>query len=373
MVASWGLTDGSTASMVNAQTSLDTSDLQLHRPGYLDDPDLANVFSRAQLAQLKATLRGYKVVDAVALRLVSEGLLQSAYGSQGVSVRGVEPDLEARVTQLGQRVVAGRLVSQPGEVVLGQTLAKKLDVRLGERVVLNVQGVKRTRSEGLRLVGVVHAGLALLDQATAFVHLDDVRQLTGVEGASDVVIALNPGANAQRFRQTLQRALGDGVEVSSVFELHPLISAMVRIGRFEMLPMMLLLAALAGFGVANTVTFSVLKRLREFGVVLALGLRPKQLARLITLETVFVSLAGFLVGALLGYGLNVYLERVGINMGFYSGTFPDLGIPQVIHAKATWVHSLYALIVVIVTAVVASRYPARRVSNLEPTEAMRYV
>jgi len=193
---------------------------------------LANVFSPAQLAQLEATLRGYKAIDAIALRLVSEGLLQSAYGSQGVSVRGVDPALEIRVTQLAGRVVAGRFVARPGEVVLGQALAKKLDVRLGERVVLNVQGLKRMRSKGLRLVGMVHAGLALLDQSTAFVHLDDVRELTEVKGASDVVITLTQSANAQRFGQTLQRALGDGVEVSSVFELHPLISAIVRIGRF---------------------------------------------------------------------------------------------------------------------------------------------
>lgn len=373
IIVIWGLIDGSIDSMLNAQISLDTSDMQVHRQGYLDDPDLANTLSAEQLGNLDQRLKAYTEVWRLSVRLVTEGLLQSAYGSQGVVIRGIQPAMEPGVTVLDQRVVAGQFLSGAGEILLGRALAEKLDIRLGERVVLQAQGLERTRSKGFRLVGMIDAGLTQLDRGMVFIHLEDAQMITDVAGASELVVSLVGGADAQRFSKTLQDALGAEVEVSSFYDLNPLIADFVKISRFEMMPTMLLLAVLAGFGVANTITFTVLKRIREFGVMLSLGLRPKQLSRLIVLESLFISGIGFVIGSVLGFSLNFYLEQVGINYGMFSGMFPDLGIPQVLYAKVSWSHGGYAFIVVVLTALVAARYPARRAAQLEPTEAMRYV
>jgi len=371
IVVIWGLTDGSIDSMLDAQISLDTGSLQIHQQGYLDDPNLDAVFSPAQLEKLDAILKRYGQVKHWSARLVSEGLLKSAYGSQGVTIRGINPLLESQVTEVAQ-VVDGRYLAGPGDVLFGRALAKKLDVRLGERVVLEAQGIKRTRSKGLRLVGVIHTGLTLLDQRTVFVQLEDAQTLTDVQGASEIAISLAAGVDVRNFSNTLQTVLGNDVEVSSFYDLNPIVADFVKISRFEMMPTMLLLAVLAGFGVANTITFTVLKRIREFGVILSLGLGPKQLSRMIVLESLFISGIGFVIGAVVGYALNFYLEQVGIDYGFYNDVFPDLGMPQVLYAKVMVSHGLYALGVVVVTALVAARYPARRAARLEPTEAMRF-
>src|SRR3972149_5390814 len=102
MMALWGISDGFTESMIRSQTTLDTGSLQLHLQGYLDDPDLANVFSPEQLDALSAQVRAWPQVRQVSARLIVDGLLQSAYGSQGISLRGLDPSLEPQVTQLDQ-------------------------------------------------------------------------------------------------------------------------------------------------------------------------------------------------------------------------------------------------------------------------------
>ena len=373
MMALWGISDGFTESMIRSQTTLDTGSLQLHPQGYLDDPDLANVFSPEQLDALSAQVRAWPQVRQVSARLIVDGLLQSAYGSQGVSLRGLDPNLEPQVTQLDQHVVEGRFLQGVGEVVMGKKLAEQLDVRLGERVVVQVQGVERPRSKGFRLVGISTTGLGLLDQMTAFILLSDAQALTEVQGASELAISLQPGADAERVDQALEQELGQAVEVSDFFDLNPIMAESLYMQNYENLLWMSLIALLAGFGVANTVTFTVLERMREFGIMLSLGLKPRQLKRLITLESLFLSGMGFIIGAVLGYGFNLYLERVGIDFGSYMGAFPDLGMPAVMYAKASWLPALYCLAIVLLTAVISARYPARRAAKLEPSEAMRYV
>lgn len=371
IIVLWGFTEGTTESMIRSQVTLDTGELQIHRQGYRDDPNLELAFGEDQYQTLQSTLASQSNIEGISPRLMTEGLLQSAYGSQGVLVRGFDPELEKNVTLLHQTVEEGAFLQGTGEIVIGQSLAERLDVRLGERVVIQAQGLNRARSKGFRVVGLLSIGLTLLDDGMVFIHLDDALSLTEVAAPSEVALSLN--ADPESFKTQLQSQLGETFEVSSFFDLNPLVGLFAQIGQIRMLPLMLILGALAGFGVANTVTFTVLQRTREFGVMLSLGLKPKQLSRLITFESLFTGMVGFVIGAFFGFLLNMYLQSEGINMRFYSDAFPDLGVPHVLYSKVSWQHGFYGWLVVMLTALVSARYPARRAASLEPTEAMRYV
>lgn len=373
IVVLWGVTDGFYVSMIRAQITLDTGDLQVHRVGYLDDPNLDKALSLEALERVLGAFQDLPSLAAYSVRLSFEGLLKSAYTATGVNARGVEPAAEIAVTDLEEALVEGRYLEGPGEILLGRALAEQLDVRLGERLVLQAQGLQRPHSQGLRVVGLFSTGLPLLDKATVFLHLEDARALTEVSGASGVSLRLRPGTSADRLARALQARLSAQESVATFLQLNPLIGNLIKIGNIEMMPTMFLLALLAGFGVANTVTFTVLERTREFGVMLALGLKPRQLARLVTLESLLASGAGFLLGGGVGYLMNAYLERVGFNLSAYSEAFPDLGLPHVLYAKTSGWYWLYGLTVIVLVALIAARYPARRAARLEPTEAMRYV
>jgi len=368
----WGMTDRAWHTFLTAQIQLDTGDLQVSRAGYHEDPNLSLAFPANRSQTLQVTLAEDTAVKAVSPRLSVEGLLQSAYGTKGVQVRAFDPAMERQVTLLAQTVNEGRFLAQAGEIVLGQKLAEQLDVRLGERVVLQTSGLARTRSKGFRLVGMLYTGVVMMDQSFAYIGLQDTLALTEAPGPTEIVLALNPGANAARAQARLQGGLGVEVEVMTFAMLNPMIYNMISYSTFEMMLWMAILAALAGFGVANTILFSVMQRTRQFGIMLGLGMKPKRLARMVTLESLLTTVIGFIIGAAAGLGVNFYLETVGFNLQAYTDAFPALGMPQVLYSKADVAHALYAFAILILTALVSARYPARRVVKLEPTEAMKF-
>ncbi len=373
IVVLWGVTEGFYKTMIDTQIRLDTGDLQIHRAGYLEDPDPANALGESDLQTITAQLTAERTVRAFSKRLKLEGLLRSAYGATGVEIRGVELPSETQVTQIARTIAVGRFLSGAGEIVLGRPLARDLDVRLDERVVIEAQGLKKPASRAFRVVGIVSTGLALLDRATVWISLEDAQALAGLPGATEIALALVPGASPERVADALRTTLDERYSVETILELNPLIASLIKISYIEMTPTMLILALLAGFGVANTVMFTVLERTREFGVLIALGLKPKRLARLVLSESVLASGIGFALGALTGYAVNGYLALYGMDLGFYADAFPDLGMPRVIYAATSGWYWLYGMVVVVLTALVAGWYPARRAAKLEPTEAMRHV
>ena len=374
IVVLWGVTDGFMRTTIDAQLRLDTGDLQVHRAGYLGDRDLSTALNVNQLDVIRNQLASMDVVQAASARIELNGLLKSAYGSTGVAIRGVEIPNETDVTDIVEALADGAFLAGEHQIVLGEALARDLDVRVGERVVLEAQGTQRQESRAFRLVGTVETGLTTLDRRTAFVPLADAQALSGQSGATHVAVALRPGASADHVADELEQALGPPLAASTLFDLNPLLANMVKISNFEMMPTMIVLSLLAGFGVANTVMFTVLERTREFGVLTAVGLKPRKLGLLILCESTLASLLGFAIGGVAGYGVNAYLARFGIDLSFYPDSFTGpIGMPHVLYAETSGWYWLYGLSVVILTALVAAWYPARRAMKLEPTEAMRHV
>jgi ABC-type lipoprotein release transport system permease subunit len=369
----WGLTDGFIESMISTQIDYDSGDFQARRIGYGDDPLPQNGLTPADVAEIESALSAFPSSWTSTVRLATGGLLRSAYGTLGVSVRGIDPARESAVTLAGTTVVDGRFVAAPGEIVLGQNAAEDLDVRVGERVVLLAVTEGSTASRSFRMVGIINSGLSTLE-STVFTHIDDVRALTNWPGASAVVVSIPKGTSRNRSAARLEEALAGRVdaEVSTFFELNPMIEVMLSGSAVKLTPFVILVALLAGFGVANTVFYSVLERTREFGMMTAVGMGTRQLGLVILFESVYVSAIGFLIGGGVGYWVLLYLSRVGINFRNLIGDIGDaFGMPTTLYASTSGFYWLASFSVVVFTGLIAAWYPARRAARLEPVTAIR--
>lgn len=358
--------------MIDSQIELDIGDLQIHKSGYLDDPTLENSISKSELTTIESSFERNQVQHS-SPRLILEGLLKSSYGATGVQIRGFDPTRESEVTTLHKSVLEGTYLDGPGQILIGKALADNLDVRLNERIVIEAQGVDGPSSKAFRAVGFFSSGQSLLDNNMALITLEDAEGLAEISGVTEIALKLSAGASSNRAKETLREKLGERYSISGLFDLNPLLEDIIRVNYIELVPIMLILSLLAGFGVANTVMFTVIERTREFGVMMAVGLKPKQLSRLVLLESVVASGIGFIIGAALGYGLIWYLATFGIDLSMYTDIFPEFGMPHVVYAVTSGWYWIYALTVVVLTALVAAWYPARRVTRLDPTEAIRHV
>ncbi len=366
----WGVTDGWIKTTTHAQVSLDQGDLKIFAAGYRADPTPENGLSLEALDRVLEKIRRIPGVEAVP-RLSFFGMLRSTYGVIGVEIRGVDLAGESRVTKVRERIVEGRWPSGPGEILFGERLARELDVRLGERVVIVAQGREGPVSKVFRAEGFFSSGLPGLDRSTVLVPIEDARAISGFPGATEVVVRLsfgNPGVMAEK----LQAALGEGYDVRDFFALNPMIREFVRISWIELTPMIALLALLAGFGVAQTVLFSVLQRTRELGVMAAVGMSPRRLARMVIMESLLASVLGYGVGAVTGYVVNLVLATRGVSLGqALSEMLERSGMPAVIYSSVSGWYWLGSLSVVAATGLIAAWHPARRVALLSPVEAIR--
>ena len=368
----WGITDGFLTSMTSSQIDYDQGDFQLRAEGYADDPVPSNGLTPAQVAQAEASLGDLRT-NGAAPRLDIFGMLRSSYGTDGAMIRGVDPLREQLVTKIAETVVEGRLIASPGEVLLSAKLAESLDVRLGERVVVLAQGESGTNSKAFTAVGFFSVVLASLDH-TLFVSIEDARALSEWDGLTAIAVNLPPGASTNRSVNQVRNALpkASGIEVADYYALNPLAKLIIEGSVIKMIPFVLMISLLAGFGVANTAFYSVLERTREFGVMAAVGMSRRLLAQVVLLESVFVSAIGFVVGGGVGYALLIYLGRYGISFGDMLGDFGgSFGVPTVIYASTSGWYWVAAFSVVVSTALVAAWYPARRANRLEPVAAIR--
>lgn len=370
----WGISDGFIRSMTETQMVYNQGDLQFRAVGYADDPVPSNGLTPDQVSGAMAALEGQSI-QAYSERLEAFGMLRSSYGSDGVVIRGINPVMEPLVTKLQDTMVSGRYVANDGEILISERMAESLDIRLNERVVVLAQGDSSTTSQAFKAVGFFDASLGSLDN-TVIVTIDDARKLSEWAGLTAIAINLPRGASATRSVETLDAALFaagvGGVEVADYFALNPLGRIMLQGTTIKMIPFVIMISLMAGFGVANTAFYSVLERTREFGVMTAVGMSRRLLARVVLMESVFVAAFGFLVGGGIGWGSLVYLSNYGLDFGDLMADFASgLGIPTVMYASTSGWYWLAAFSVVVFTALVAAWYPARRANQLEPVTAIR--
>ncbi len=268
------------------------------------------------------------------------------------------------------------MVENPGELVLGKTLAEELDVRVGERLALDVQSVGGSQGAGLEVVGIIDSNINPVDEGVVLIHLGDARTLTGISTATGVALDVQQGGeDAVAAAVNSAAVLPQGVTAYPIAELLGGLMSGIEGKRTSMIPIVLIVALFAAVTVMSTVIVSVIERTREFGVITALGLDQGQIARMVTLEAVYTTFIGFVVGAVLGFGLTALMSATNL-MGpfintFYGSYLKGIALSDQFVFAASLSYLAWAAVTILIAAVLAIAVPGRRVRNLNPSEAMR--
>lgn len=366
----WGFTEGYTQSVLTNQARYLSAPALVTTPAYQDDPDPQNALPTLGFVERLRQVRG---VAEAAPRLEFFALLRSPYTSESAQVRGVNPALEPDVSDVPSSITEGRMLSGRGEVVLGKGLAQRLDVRIGERLAVDVSSRAGPQAAGLVAVGFVNLGIGAFDESLVFVHLEDSRVLTGVGTATGIALDV-PRGQEEAVAARVQEVLPEGMRAYGLRELLGTLSDELDNNAVQMIPIGLLFALFAALAVTSTVLVSVLERRREFGMMAAIGLVPPKLARMVVIEAVAATVLGWLVGLAIGYALTWLFGTYNILGTFMSGVneaFASFGLGDELYTVSSPRYALYAGATVAFAAIFALLIPARQVARLEPVTAMR--
>ncbi|MEM6428047.1 MAG: FtsX-like permease family protein [Deinococcota bacterium] len=366
----WGFTEGFSRSIITNQARIFSAPAMVMTPAYFTDPDPENALSSLDVLD---DIRNTRGVNALTLRLEFAALLRSPYTSQGATVRGIDPASEGLVSTVPSYLTEGRMIEAPGEVVMGKELAADLDVRLGERLAVDVSSTAGPQGAGLILVGLLDSGIAFVDESTILVHIDDARSLTGVDTATGIALDVPRGQEAA-VATRLQEVLPADIQAFEIMDLLGPLRIEVEQNRVSMIPLGLLFAIFAALAVTSTVLVSVIERTREFGMMAAIGFSPPRLARMVVLEASLATVSGWLVGVLIGFGLNALFANVNILGPVFEATFDSFaqfGFSDEFYTSFDVIYALYAAVTVVFAGIFALLIPARKVATINPAEAMR--
>lgn len=318
-----GLQDGYVAQRLHAGLGLSLGHV-IVRPGGGDERVRLGIAQGAAVARALVQLPS---VQAAAPRIRFEGFARSPQASTGVAVLGVDREAEVATTWLPRALVQGhflapRVKGDLPPIVIGVALARRLGVAPGERMALLVEGLDGALvAEVFRVGGLFRTGGTLFDASVAYVPREVARRLLLLPGdATEVIARVADPLEASTIAARAASIPGlRGLRIESWRENAPEVLEAMELLRVMERVRTAILFALVGLGIFNTVTISVYERRREFGVLMALGMRPGALFRCLVLEVGLLALAGVVLG--IGSGALV----TGGWLGYYGVDFSALG------------------------------------------------
>jgi len=364
--------------------------------GYVDDQiESALGVSRGHLA-VRAVEDGGAVVDAASVvralesdprviaaapRVRFEGFAKSETGSAGVVVLGVDADAEARATRLPRAVVDGAFLppAATGDLtpsVVGADLARRLGLARDGRVTLLVEGADGAMvAEVFRVAGIFRTGDGAFDAATMYVPRDAAKRMLSPPGdATEVIARVRDPLRADEIaaRVGADPALA-GLSTRSWQEYVPELRQGMQMLRAVELVRSITLFLLVGVGIFNTVMMSLYERRREFGVLLAVGMRPAAVFRCVVLEISVIAFHALLVGTAAGLGVTqTWLGARGIDVESVGGRLPNsLPGANVIHPVVHADNLLAATAWILATSIAVLIVPGWRLLRLDPADALR--
>lgn len=351
----------------------ETSNVQIHHREFLKDQDIRYVIRNPE--KLMSYLRKQPQIKMICERSIVSGMISSSRQATGVKIIGVNPEAEAGVTQLDSLVVeGGYFTGSLHPVLLGEKLAEKLKVKIKSKVVLTFQDVHGNITAGqFRVAGILHAASVMINESSAFVKNEDINPLLGIKGAAhEIAITTNEGTADEVFARELSKLFPDQ-KVEYWGDLSPALVFMQQwMGVILKILIVIIMFALA-FGIVNTMLMAVLERVRELGVLMALGMRRSRVFLMIMIETIFLSIVGGPLGLLAGYVTISYLEKNGINLSDYSEGLESLGYGDILYPNLGAMDYAQIVIGVLVTALLASIYPAWKAIRYNPVEAIHTI
>ena len=373
--------DRNWADMIRLAARLGAGHVTIQHPEYLDTPALTRTVQGTD--RLKRLAADDPHVIRVVERITGFAMLATARENIGAGFIAVSPEQEDDETlSLLEAIVEGEFFgsSTDGGIILGEKLASNLDVELGSKVVYTLTDKEGEIVSALaRVSGIVRTGSPSVDAGICLLPIDTVREVVGF--APDEAIQVAAFVDDQRASDAvvadLAAAAPEHVAVLAWHDLQPDLAVFIAMKVGGSKVMMLVLAALVAAGIFNTLFVSVMERLREFGIMLAVGFSPGLLFRLIMLESAWLAVIGLAAAAAVTVGPYLYLASTGIDM---SGMIPadqmevaGVGMSTTlrvgIYGESVTLIGVSALVAILLSGV----YPAWRAGQADPVETIRLV
>ncbi|MCB1685317.1 MAG: FtsX-like permease family protein [Pseudomonadales bacterium] len=350
-----------------------TGHLKILAPGYRDDPNIEKSFELAKNWQPDFPadqLAGW------AARIRIPAVIMSERETRGIQFVGVDPKQE-NISFLGDVAHTGEMLNGPEDnrVLIGKELARQLETEIGRRLVIITQGIDgKNRESGFRIAGLFDAEGTGLEKQFVFTGVATLQKMVDAEVVTEVSIKLTTEADDQKLGLNLRSTLTSfftGLDVLDWQQLEPQAAAMFIFADSAIFIWFLVMMGALIFGLVNTLITAVMERIREFGVLRAVGMQSRLIIVQVMLESALIMSAGVALGLGLGWLLATQWLGEGINLADWAEGIEMAGMSSVLKPRVLTADMILVASLSLVFGVLAALYPAWRAVKIKPLEALR--
>jgi len=346
---------------------------QFQPVGYPEDPDISRRIETADA--ILTAVQDIPEITNITARATGFVILANGERSFGAAVVGIDPSAEGNISTLSATISEGRYLepSDDGTIVIGDGLARNLKLKVGDGLVMLGSGTDGSvAADVLTLVGIFRSGVPELDRQIAQMPLSRFQETFALSGDVNTIALKGSNlADVVKVDTELREIAADnGVLYRSWDELQPAIKQMIQLDMSTSGMMYITLVTVVVFIILNTLYMSVLERTREFGGLLALGMRPRLIGKMVWMELIFLSFLGAGIGIALGSALTIYFLNVGISIPGMDEIYMQWGIPSRMYPTFSAFSVLAGPMAIVASICVLGFIPYRRILGLEPVTAM---
>ena len=354
-------------------TNLVIGEVQIHAAGYLDDRSIYKSLKNVEEIRVVAQENNIGMVE----RSYGFGLISSGTKSAGTQFWGIDPESELKYFDFANHIDEGNFLTKTSlkKVVLGNKLARSLAAELGTELVIFVQGADGSLGNELFYVTGILGNVAdNIDRGAAIILRDDFDILFSTNNFIHEIALNSKGKLEAEEIQKLMSVKATGAAVETWKELMPTIAIMTEKMSVFMLTMFSLIFTIAAsLGVMNTLVMSTYDRMKEFGIIRAIGATPWLIIRQVSLEAIFLTFLASIIGTVIGLSIAIYLQVYGIDIsGKGNLAIGGIVFDPIWRASVSIKSVFLPIVLMMITSIVASIYPASIAARIKPVEAIHY-
>ncbi|MGB8951436.1 MAG: FtsX-like permease family protein [Candidatus Aminicenantales bacterium] len=366
------VTEGGVRQAVKNIIDSGTGHIQIHREGYLRDPEPKRFIFAPDSLMEKIP---FSEIETMAKRVNLQGVIYSPQATSPVQSIGGDLEKEKRLTKFREFLIKGRFPEKENDILIGNELADVLDVDLQDKIVFNSADVDgEIRASAFRISGIFKSPSRDVNRYFVLMDIRAAAHMAGyTDAANEIVIRLHKDRDVPRVQEKIKARVSRELEVLSWGDIYPALKYQFDIFKEMMLLFGFIILLGATFGIVNVFLMSIYERMREFGVMRAVGLKPIKLSRLIFMEGLLIGVVSVWIGGVLCAALYVYLSLKGLNLSVFSRSLEIWGTGAVIYPYISLASVFELVLMVFVIIFLSVIVPARKASKIVITEALRYV
>jgi ABC-type lipoprotein release transport system permease subunit len=367
-----GLYDGMISHLINTTIRSDSGEISLYDKAYRLNKSLD--YRLSPLSKYEEAFSKIESIDAYSIRLEKEGLISTAHKSQGATLKGISLENEQTFGGLNAFITQGdySFGKDDKDALIGAALAKKLNQNIGSRVIFTAQDTTgEIKAISFRISGILKTGNPSIDDHSVFVSMEKMSKFINVhQSATQIALRVKDTERIPIVQKELQNLFPD-IEVLRWDELYPLLIQMQEWMNIFNLASYAIVFVVAALGIFGVMLVSVLERMREFSIMLAIGTPYKTVRNQIITEASFLGFIGYATGALLGWIFLLYMSTAGLDMRAFEAGLELYGYSAVMYANMHLYYFFQAFFAVFFATLLSVIWPLRKLKKIKPIQVIQ--